>query len=117
MKPVIDYVHGLGLTFGLYTSDGDVTCHGGWSPGSLGHWQQDADTFASWGGEAQARAFAMARASFCCARHSTDLHLRHKMPGITRMLTSGLRQDRLLRQWHGPGRPPQHVDRNEQNRT
>eukprot|EP01052_Picozoa_sp_SAG31_P036451 SAG31_NODE_4553_length_3144_cov_2.079803_1_plen_460_part_00 len=34
------------------TSDGDVTCHGGWSPGSLGHWQQDADTFASWGGEA-----------------------------------------------------------------
>ena len=49
MKPVIDYVHSLGLTFGLYTSVGDVTCHGGWSPGSLGHWQQDADTFASWG--------------------------------------------------------------------
>eukprot|EP01047_Picozoa_sp_COSAG01_P002776 COSAG01_NODE_76_length_28332_cov_298.876992_6_plen_98_part_00 len=32
-----------------YTSVGDKTCHGGWSPGSLGHWQQDADTFASWG--------------------------------------------------------------------
>lgn len=49
MQPVIDYVHSLGLTFGLYTSVGDVTCHGGWSPGSLGHWQQDADTFAAWG--------------------------------------------------------------------
>eukprot|EP01045_Picozoa_sp_COSAG04_P002911 COSAG04_NODE_111_length_25781_cov_90.291761_9_plen_222_part_00 len=49
MQPVIEYVHSLGLTFGLYTSVGDVTCHGGWSPGSLGHWQQDADTFAAWG--------------------------------------------------------------------
>jgi alpha-galactosidase len=49
MKLTIDYVHSLGLTFGLYTSVGDETCHGGWSPGSLGHFQQDADTFASWG--------------------------------------------------------------------
>jgi hypothetical protein len=31
------------------TSVGDVTCHGGWSPGSLGHWEEDANTFASWG--------------------------------------------------------------------
>jgi alpha-galactosidase len=28
---------------------GDETCHGGWSPGSYGHYQQDADTFAAWG--------------------------------------------------------------------
>ena len=49
MKPVIDYVHGQGLKFGLYTSVGDETCHGGWSPGSYGHYEQDADTFASWG--------------------------------------------------------------------
>ncbi len=49
MKPVIDYVHSLGLTFGLYTSVGDKTCHGGWSPGSYNHWQTDANTFASWG--------------------------------------------------------------------
>ena len=34
MKPVIDYVHSKGLKFGLYTSVGDRTCHGGWSPGS-----------------------------------------------------------------------------------
>jgi hypothetical protein len=32
----------------LYTSVGDVTCHGGWSPGSYDHWQTDADTFAGW---------------------------------------------------------------------
>jgi alpha-galactosidase len=49
MVPVIEYLHGLGIKFGLYTSVGDKTCHGGWSPGSLGHFEQDAQTFASWG--------------------------------------------------------------------
>ena len=49
MVPVIDYLHNLGIKFGLYTSVGDVTCHGGWSPGSLGHFEQDANTFAKWG--------------------------------------------------------------------
>lgn len=49
MVPVIDYLHNLGIKFGLYTSVGDVTCHGGWSPGSLGHFKQDANTFAKWG--------------------------------------------------------------------
>ena len=49
MTPVIDYVHSKGLKFGLYTSVGDKTCHGGWSPGSYGHYEQDANTFASWG--------------------------------------------------------------------
>jgi len=48
MKPVIDYVHSLGLQFGLYTSVGDRTCHGGWSPGSYGFYEKDAETFASW---------------------------------------------------------------------
>lgn len=49
MVPVINYLHGLGIKFGLYTSVGDLTCHGGWSPGSLGHFEQDANTFAKWG--------------------------------------------------------------------
>lgn len=49
MKPVIDYVHSKGLQFGLYTSVGDKTCHGGWSPGSYGHYEEDANTFAAWG--------------------------------------------------------------------
>merc|ERR1719469_270309 len=48
MKPVIDYVHSLGLQFGLYTSVGDRTCHAGWSPGSYGHFEKDAQTFADW---------------------------------------------------------------------
>ena len=49
MVPVIEYVHSRNLSFGLYTSVGDKTCHGGWSPGSYDHFQLDADTFASWG--------------------------------------------------------------------
>ena len=32
-----------------YTSVGDKTCHGGWSPGSYGYYDEDADLFAGWG--------------------------------------------------------------------
>ena len=49
LVPVIDYVHAKGFKFGLYTSVGNVTCHGGWSPGSFGHYDEDAALFASWG--------------------------------------------------------------------
>jgi alpha-galactosidase len=48
MKPVVDYVHSLGLTFGLYTCAGTYTCVGG-RPGSKDHWEQDANVFAEWG--------------------------------------------------------------------
>jgi alpha-galactosidase len=48
MKPVVDYVHSLNLTFGLYTCAGTKTCVGG-RPGSKDHWKQDADLFAEWG--------------------------------------------------------------------
>jgi len=41
-------VHSLGLKFSLYTCAGNYTCKGG-RPGSWGHFQQDANTFASWG--------------------------------------------------------------------
>ncbi|WP_063770993.1 NEW3 domain-containing protein [Streptacidiphilus neutrinimicus] len=40
-------LHKLGLKFGIYEDAGTDTCGG--YPGSLGHWQQDADLFASWG--------------------------------------------------------------------
>ena len=62
-----DYVHKLGLKLGIYEDYGNLTC-GGWIstylhiycryiylprcggyPGSLGHLQTDAETFASWG--------------------------------------------------------------------
>eukprot|EP00040_Diaphanoeca_grandis_P019754 m.104590 g.104590 ORF g.104590 m.104590 type:complete len:510 (-) comp27577_c0_seq1:36-1565(-) len=48
MKPVIDYVHAKGLTFGLYTCGGEFTCVGG-RPGSKDHWVEDAQVFAEWG--------------------------------------------------------------------
>jgi alpha-galactosidase len=48
VKPVADYVHSLGLKFGIYASAGFYNCAWG-SAGSYGHYQQDARTFASWG--------------------------------------------------------------------
>jgi len=40
-------IHALGLRFGLYTAIGARTCQS--LPGSWGHYDQDAKTFASWG--------------------------------------------------------------------
>merc|ERR1712151_351663 len=48
MKPLVDYAHSKGLSFGLYTCGGTHTCVGG-RPGSKDHWKQDADVFAEWG--------------------------------------------------------------------
>jgi alpha-galactosidase len=47
IKWLADQVHAMGLKFGIYESVGTTTCQG--LPGSFGHYQQDADTFASWG--------------------------------------------------------------------
>lgn len=47
IKAVADYVHHDGLKLGLYTDAGVKTCEG--LPGSYGHEQQDASTYASWG--------------------------------------------------------------------
>jgi alpha-galactosidase len=47
MAPLADYVHGLGLKIGIYSSPGPLTCSK--HIGSYGHEQQDANTFASWG--------------------------------------------------------------------
>ena len=44
---VAKVVHSLGLKLGIYASAGTATCSG--RPGSYGHYNQDADTFASWG--------------------------------------------------------------------
>ena len=48
IAPVADYVHSLGLKFGIYTTVGTTNC-AHTSAGSWGHYQQDARTFASWG--------------------------------------------------------------------
>jgi len=47
MKWLGDYLHGKGLKFGIYEDAGTYTCGG--YPGSLGHFQADANLFASWG--------------------------------------------------------------------
>jgi len=49
IKAVADYVHGKGLKFGIYTSAGTKTCDTLGFPGGIGHEQQDANLFASWG--------------------------------------------------------------------
>jgi alpha-galactosidase len=47
IKPLADYVHGKGLKFGIYTDAGRLTCQR--RPGSFGHEQQDARSYAQWG--------------------------------------------------------------------
>jgi len=49
IKAVADYVHGKGLKFGIYSSAGSKTCDVQGFPGGLGHEQQDAKLWASWG--------------------------------------------------------------------
>jgi alpha-galactosidase len=49
VKAVADYVHSLGLKFGIYEDAGTYTCEG--YPGSFGHYAQDAATFAAWGAD------------------------------------------------------------------
>ncbi|GAB4141665.1 MAG: NPCBM/NEW2 domain-containing protein [Planctomycetota bacterium] len=47
MRALADYVHGLGLLLGIYSSPGPKTCGG--FEGSYGHEEQDARTYAEWG--------------------------------------------------------------------
>jgi len=47
MKALGDYIHSLGLKFGIYSSPGPKTCAG--YTGSYQHEKQDAETYASWG--------------------------------------------------------------------
>ncbi|HET7465130.1 MAG TPA: glycoside hydrolase family 27 protein [Candidatus Dormibacteraeota bacterium] len=47
IKPVADYVHALGLHFGIYASAGSTNC-AKTSAGSYGHYREDAATFAAW---------------------------------------------------------------------
>lgn len=47
MKAIGDYIHSLGLKFGVYSDAGSKTCAG--RPGGLGHEYQDALQYAAWG--------------------------------------------------------------------
>jgi alpha-galactosidase len=48
IKALADYVHGLGLKLGIYTSAGTLTC-AKTMPGALDHEEADAQSFADWG--------------------------------------------------------------------
>ncbi|KAM1004941.1 hypothetical protein ACFX13_005116 [Malus domestica] len=48
IKALADYVHARGLKLGVYSDAGYYTCSKT-MPGSLGHEEQDARTFAEWG--------------------------------------------------------------------
>ncbi|KAF4361105.1 hypothetical protein F8388_021053 [Cannabis sativa] len=48
IKALADYVHSKGLKLGIYSDAGYFTCSKT-MPGSLGHEEHDAKTFASWG--------------------------------------------------------------------
>ncbi len=47
MKALGDYIHSLGMKFGVYSDAGSKTCAG--RPGGLGHEYQDAIQYAAWG--------------------------------------------------------------------
>jgi alpha-galactosidase len=47
IKALADYIHSLGLKFGIYSDAGSKTCAG--RPASLGHEYQDAQQYAAWG--------------------------------------------------------------------
>jgi hypothetical protein len=47
IKALADYVHSLGLKFGIYEDTGKLTCGG--YPGSQGYYAVDANTYLEWG--------------------------------------------------------------------
>jgi alpha-galactosidase len=47
LKSLGDYLHSIGLKFGVYSSAGTMTCEG--RAGSLDYEIQDAHDYASWG--------------------------------------------------------------------
>ncbi|KAH7143555.1 glycoside hydrolase superfamily [Dactylonectria macrodidyma] len=50
-KALGDFIHGLGLKFGLYSGAGYLQCGSTTIPASLGYEEIDAETFAEWGGD------------------------------------------------------------------
>ncbi|KAF1966476.1 alpha-galactosidase precursor [Bimuria novae-zelandiae CBS 107.79] len=50
-KALGEYLHGLGLKFGLYSGAGYLQCGSTDIPGSLGYEDIDAESFNSWGGD------------------------------------------------------------------
>ena len=89
MADLAAYVHGLGLKIGIYTDVTTTPCvHGQYPnqsqvPGSWGHYQQDADTFARWGMD-------YVKADFCNAKlpNGTEIDPTVAYPAFSRALNA-----------------------------
>jgi alpha-galactosidase len=78
MKALGDYIHSLGLKFGIYSSPGPKTCAG--YAGSYRHEKQDAETYASWGVD-------YLKYDWCSARRVYKLS---QMPAVYRKMHEAL---------------------------
>jgi alpha-galactosidase len=87
MAALADYVHARGLRFGIYAAPGSQTCanyYAGYPVrgiGSLGHEQQDADTFARWGVD-------YLKYDWCRANLTDGLHERTSLAQMSAALRS-----------------------------
>ena len=97
MKALADYVHSKGLKFGIYSDAGTETC--GKRPGSKGHEEMDAHTYAEWGvdylkydwcnTEGMDARDAYSRMSRAAARHRPRHRVQHLRVGIEQALAVG----------------------------
>src|SRR5881397_2028554 len=78
MKALADYVHSKGLKIGIYSSPGPLTCAG--YPGSMGHEEQDAKTYAAWG-------IDYLKYDWCGAR---TLYIDEEMPAVYQIMGDAL---------------------------
>ncbi len=72
IRPVADYIHSLGLKFGMYTCVGERTCAD--FPGSYDHEFVDAASFAEWGVD-------YLKVDYCFRPRETPGHLLYKRMG------------------------------------
>lgn len=72
IRPVADYIHSLGLKFGMYTCVGERTCAD--FPGSYDHEFVDASSFAEWGVD-------YLKVDYCFRPRETPGHLLYKRMG------------------------------------
>lgn len=87
IRALADYMHARDLVLGLYTDAGEYTCSQGGRPhripGSFGHYEQDARTYAAWGVD-------MIKMDWCntLLRNGTQLDPRWAYPTMARALNA-----------------------------
>ncbi len=86
MKAVSDYVHSLGLKFGIYSDCGPLTCGG--RPASQDNEEIDARTFADWGVD-------FLKYDWCNAE-DTRANAEYRYARMSAALRATGREDRLL---------------------